>query len=101
MKPFRYRLTFARQQKISVPIGSRLLHAGIDRNGNCAIWLLVNPESPTTEIEIFRFGTGDDVGHVGTFLGTIIADGYVWHFFTGPGCAVERTNDFHYLSREA
>jgi hypothetical protein len=51
-------------------------------------------------MEIIKVGTGGDLPHVGDFIGTIIQDCGVWHYFTGPANSVNKTTGFHYMTRE-
>lgn len=48
-----------------------------------ALWAIVNPESPKKKLKIHIYGTGHEVGELGSesHIGTIQKDGFVWHVF--------------------
>lgn len=93
-------LTLAAQQIIEVPAAAHFLHIGIDGEGSRCLWFAVDPAAGKSEMEIIKVGTGRDLPHVGDFIGTIIQDGDVWHYFTGPANSINKTTGFHYLTKD-
>ncbi len=87
-------------QTIKIPVESRFLHIGLDREDVRCLWFAVDPASDMIVMEIIMVGTGNDLPHVGDFIGTIIQDGYVWHYFCGPTNLVNKTTGFHYLTKD-
>jgi hypothetical protein len=97
---WKFPLTIAERQTISIPVTSHFLNIGIDGEGTRCLWFAVDPTSDPIDMEIIKVGTGWDLPHVGDFIGTIIQDGFVWHYFCGPANSVNKTTGFHYLTRE-
>lgn len=74
------------RQTVQMPRGAMPLSAGQDPDGSLAIWVLVDPraENATREFEVLF--TGERVRQprvtwAPVFLGTVVADGLVYHVF--------------------
>lgn len=97
---WKFSLPITDSQVIEVPIGSHLLSAGLDPNGDVCLWLAVNPNAMTMNVEIVIRGTGQPLPHVGSYLGSVVQQPFVWHLFTGPGHSLPRAVELHHLSQK-
>lgn len=93
---WKFPLSNADRQKIELPGGAAFLSIGIDHVGARCLWFAVDPTMPKYPFEVIKVGTGWDLPHVGDFLGIIIEDGFVWHYFSGPANSANRLAGFHY-----
>lgn len=82
MKIWKYELTLADLQAVSMPIGSGILSVANQRGSLC-LWAMVDPANEskvTRQIEII--GTGNPMPEgKRTFIGTAVIDPFVWHVF--------------------
>lgn len=62
-------------------MGAKILSADIDPQEVLCIWALVDPESPTVEVDIETVYTGEEPQVCSKFLGTVVAN-LVYHVFT-------------------
>ena len=69
--------------KLEVPENMQFLHF-TEQDGKTYMWLLVDTDEPLVEVGIEVVGTGwtldDDIDEC-FHLGTILEDGFVWHYF--------------------
>ena len=93
---WKFPLRIASVQTIDIPADYHFLHMGMDGEGVRCLWFMVDPESSKMELEIIMVGTGQDVPHVGDFIGTVMQGGYVWHYFAGPANSINKTTSFHF-----
>jgi hypothetical protein len=79
-------------QQLSMPMGAVVISAGLDGNGEMALWARVNPNHDTELRDLLVVGTGWDLDSqpgpsqpntVAQFIGTITTEGFVWHVFIG------------------
>lgn len=68
-------------QRITMPVGAKILNAGLDPNGTPCIWALVESKESTNEREIFLYGTGHPVSKCDNHIGTFNHGPFVWHVF--------------------
>jgi len=86
-KIHKYEFAITSYQKIAIPKGSKIIHAGLDPNNLPCIWVEVDPhEEEIVMEELFVLGTGHimpalDLNHLGTFN----ADTFVWHVYENLG----------------
>jgi hypothetical protein len=78
---YKYNFALIDKQTLQVKQGS-IVHVGLDPNGDPAIWIEVNSESPFHLLPIFIVGTGglipyDATRHVGSF----VKRRFVWHVY--------------------
>ena len=67
---------------IQMPVGTRILHVGLDRNELPCLWAWTPLHGGPVEDRTFDiFGTGHDVPMVHHYHGTIHDGYYVWHVF--------------------
>lgn len=72
-----------RPHAISLPIGHRVLHAGIDPMGHTCVWCEVNPDQEVTNLRRFLIlATGHPIP-AGTwvYISTVIDRLFVWHIY--------------------
>lgn len=63
------------------PRGSRPISVGMQHD-QCCVWFECDPDRPKEKLTIFCVGTGFGiVPDDGRFIGTIVDDPYVWHFY--------------------
>lgn len=82
---WKYPLKIEDRQVIDIPHLSssiNVLHIDVV-DGDIYMWCEVDPDNPPVETTILCFGTGhpilwSDLKH----LGTVINNGFVWHFYT-------------------
>jgi len=80
---YKYKLKFAGEQKLSVPMYSRPLSVQ-EQHGIFVLWCLVDDKWPLKEITVYQFGTGHEIPEkmLGEYLSTVQdSDGFVWHYF--------------------
>lgn len=70
----------------TLPQGYEILSTGFDFKGHLCVWAKVSAPAPgvtgPTESVVFEVvGTGFDAPDDATFIGTVLADPYVWHVF--------------------
>jgi len=79
---FKQRLDVCDQQTIELPQDFRILHLGIQRGESC-IWYECDTDKPLRRLDIYCFGTGyrmDDLPPM-EHIGTVLIDGFVWHYY--------------------
>lgn len=88
MRIWKYPLLGTEEQRIKMPMGARVIHAGLDAQGNPSVWAKVSAaEKNMFPIEVRVVGTGDeyamgnDFRHVGSFVDSF----FVWHVFVNDG----------------
>lgn len=97
---WKFPLQPAERQRISTPSEMAFLSLGKDGAGEICIWAAVDTKSANRMTEIVIVGTGKPLPYVGTYLGTVMDGPFVWHVFTGPGDAMRRASEFHYLTKD-
>lgn len=84
---FKYPLSSAATQPVTLPANAELLSAHFQQNQLC-LWALVDPDAPDSAWQVQVLATGEPVpdrGSLGRFVGTAHApDGTVWHVFGQP-----------------
>ena len=85
---YRYPLTGACQQKLSLPSGSHLLRAAKVANGTISLYAMVDVDQKNmTDGEVGILGTGWDVPNLplyapnNHFMTVVGEEGFVWHIF--------------------
>jgi len=80
----KFELPLGRNVTVDLPMGSRLLHVGIQEEG-LFIWAFVDPERPKEPRSFTVIRTGDPISwQAATFhIGTVICNAWVWHVFNG------------------
>lgn len=84
---YKYPLSGAVRQKLSLPYGANLFRAAVVQNGTICLYAMVDvDQSRMAEVEVGVLGTGWDVPQEPIFdpqnhLATVSDDGYVWHIF--------------------
>jgi hypothetical protein len=72
--------------RLSVPRGTRFVAAGVDADGNVAIWGDCDPDLEMVKREVYLIDTGVRVPveavHVGSFLSP--SGVFVWHIYAEP-----------------
>ena len=75
---------------VPMPMGARVLSVHMQEPGHglgIQVWAIVDPRlSNPTEYESRKFqvrGTGNPLGKVGKFVGTVFDGDFVWHVFEG------------------
>jgi len=51
------------------------------QDGRAYLWAIVDPETPLKSKGFHIYGTGQDMGYFGNYIGTVQERGYVWHLF--------------------
>jgi hypothetical protein len=74
------------RQEVQMPRGAMPLSAGQDPDGSLAVWALVDPRAESVSREFEVLFTGERVRQpratrAPVFLGTVIADGLVYHVY--------------------
>lgn len=75
----------ADNQEIKIPIGSKLVHTGLQEKTIC-LWFEVNPKEKLYDARSFRvYGTGHPIEN-GSYIGTVIwpsitGTQFVWHIY--------------------
>jgi hypothetical protein len=85
MKIHKFPISLEERQTVALPYGARALHVGVQAGVVC-LWALFDEKGQLGRGPVARefavYGTGfalpDDVG---THLGTVQIDGFVWHVF--------------------
>ncbi len=78
----KYQIDITDSQTIPIPLGGKIIHAGLDPRGTPCLWAVVDTQSPKAPIFVYVVGTGNpmplhDVQHVGT----INHGPFMWHVF--------------------
>jgi len=80
---WKFPLNVMPSQWITVPSDSKALSIDVQSGVPC-LWMLLDPNAPTTARKIHCFGTGQDVDAAhDQFIGTVLVGPYVWHYFWG------------------
>lgn len=80
---WKYQLIITDTQYVSMPAEAKLLSVGLQK-GKVCLWALVDPSKPIETKMIEIVGTGNPMpndGLVRKFIGTVVADPFVWHVF--------------------
>lgn len=81
---WKFPIAITDEQKITMPEGARLLHAGLDPTGLPCVWAVVDPLAVKIEATVLVCGTGNPLRAVGrgTFhLGSFNQGPFMWHVF--------------------
>lgn len=79
---WKFRFEITDWQKVEMPSGAQVLHAGLDNFGSPCLWAIVDPSAPISPVEVRVIGTGnpmpeEHLHHVGTFN----VSPFIWHVF--------------------
>jgi hypothetical protein len=77
---WKYNFEIKSYNNIEVPSGGRVLHTGLDPDGNLAIWIDVDPLNIKRPMVVYVVGTGDEVPNK-IYAGSIVQGPFVWHIF--------------------
>lgn len=81
---WKFNLEIADEPTIDMPLGTHVLSVG-EQNGGVFVWAHVPvPEAKTEKRHFFVIGTGNPIPWTlsdATFIGTVQANGFVWHVF--------------------
>ncbi len=81
---WKFPLAMTVQQKVSMPVGARILHVGTQGDSVC-LWALVDPSRDTNDRTILVAGTGHPIEMNGAddYIGTFMLHGgtLVFHVF--------------------
>lgn len=85
MTIWKYEINVRRVNFIDIPVGARIIHAGLDPSGVVCVWAIVDPVARKEKTGVMIFGTGDYISddmtpedHVGSF----VSGPFVWHVFS-------------------
>jgi hypothetical protein len=78
---WKFPIEIIKHQKIKMPVGAKIIHAGLDPKTVPCIWAVVRPDNPTNYRDIFIYGTGNATGKVDNHIGTFVQGRFVWHVF--------------------
>lgn len=92
----KYEIATADRQTVSIPRGASILKVALDPVGHLCLWAAVDPDARHDLVEIIIVGTGRPLPHVGSYIGSVVHNSFVWHVFTGPGHSSNRITEFHY-----
>lgn len=83
---FKYLLTLAGQQFVTLPIGYTIMHIGVDPTGAVCLWAKVPRDTSEgyTECEVRIYGTGQTLSdNPPPYICSFVDRCYVWHVFAG------------------
>lgn len=81
MTIWKYELAITDRQEIIMPYGARVLSVA-NQGGNLCVWAMVDPTHDRRPLGFRIVGTGHPCGvSLGTFIGTVVIDPFVWHVF--------------------
>ena len=82
---FKQKLDICDKQTIELPQDFKILHIN-EQNGVPCIWYKCTSDAPAVKLDIYCFGTGFRMDGLPSmqYIGTVMIDGYVWHFYTAP-----------------
>lgn len=83
MRIYKYTLDYEVVQKISLPVGYRILKLSI-QNDNIVFWALINPDNQKIDVKFYLYGTGWDIKNLNKkeYVGTVEAKHeLIWHIF--------------------
>lgn len=82
MEIWKFELRLIGSQMIPIPADAEILSVAVQR-GNICVWALVDPDRPALIRKIEVIGTGHpmETGVSRKFIGTVIAEPFVWHVF--------------------
>jgi len=67
---------------INLPLGTQVMHVGLDPNGTKCLWALEPQHGKDIEERTFEIrATGEEVTNMHHYHGTILDDPFVWHIF--------------------
>ena len=74
-------------QAIEMPVGARILSAGMDPQGTLCVWAEVEPFKDLTEFrKVWVIGTGHTLGPDNPrFLGSVLMGPFIWHVYCDRG----------------
>lgn len=86
MKVYKYPINLSHGTTIELPMGSKILTAGEDPNGQICVWALVDELSMArTMVNVVIVGTGHTIPWSHTnYIGTFKQGPFVWHAFSTP-----------------
>lgn len=59
----------------------KIIHVGIDPQGQPCIWIELTPGKYFTGYEIYIVGTGERIPGSSNHIGSFVQDRYVWHVY--------------------
>ena len=69
---------------VQMPLGSKVLSAGLDPIGNMCIWVEVDTENPIMNYNVLGIGTGWEITvdlSEFKFIDTVTHGDFVWHIY--------------------
>ena len=79
---YKYPIEITNKQIIEMPCNYKLLHVGLDPEGNPVLWAEVYTSSPTALVPIYVIGTGHPVPEETKHIGSFVQIPFVWHVYT-------------------
>jgi hypothetical protein len=79
---WKYRLQFADEQVIEMPVGATVAHVGM-QDGYLCLWMIVDPSQAKRGRHLYVRGTGHPLEDTLTYLGSAVEEDrpLVWHVF--------------------
>lgn len=83
---FKYPLRIVTKQEIEVPVGSSVLHVGLDATGKPCIWFEVEKDAADAgmkeTIVVYVIGTGHPIPEEASYhVGSFVISTYIWHIY--------------------
>lgn len=83
MTIWKFPIRITEEFDISLPVGAKILHVGLDPNKDACLWVQHDCGSGTEEHTVFVVGTGNPVpDKAKTYIGSFVQTAFVWHVFT-------------------
>jgi hypothetical protein len=81
----KYPIEIIAEQEISMPFGAKVIHAGLDPQGNPCVWAEVESTNTPEPVRLFVVGTGHTMpDEAATHVGSFVHDSFfMWHVFLG------------------
>lgn len=81
--PFKSQLYVADSKPLSIPMGFRFVHVGMDPGptGQCAVWVEVDPEQRCQEVRLVAVGTGSSIPGNWDHVGSVVSPPFAWHVY--------------------
>jgi hypothetical protein len=81
MRIWKFRLEITDSQQVKMPEGARVIHVGLDPQGELCMWAEVMVQNKQTERTIYVVGTGHVVSPNAKYLGSVTMNPFVWHVY--------------------
>ena len=76
---YKYELQIEDEQNIPMPVGSKIVHVGLDPRGVSCIWAEVETENPVENVNFHIIGTGHPLPNELVHVGSFVQGPIVWH----------------------